>query len=51
MEEIKDAIYFLGVVHANALTAVWYFILTQTSHSTNTVHMRPAKGFRGNKKA
>ena len=26
-------------------------ILTQTSHITNTVHMRPAKGFRGNKKA
>lgn len=25
--------------------------LTQTSHITNTVHMRPAKGFRGNKKA
>lgn len=24
---------------------------TQTSHITNTVHMRPAKGFRGNKKA
>lgn len=28
MEEIKNGIYFLGVVHANALTAVWYFILT-----------------------
>ena len=26
-------------------------IYTQTSHITNTVHMRPAKGFRGNKKA
>ena len=26
-------------------------IKTQTSHITNTVHMRPAKGFRGNKKA
>lgn len=25
--------------------------LTQTSHITNTVHMRTAKGFRGNKKA
>ena len=24
---------------------------SQTSHITNTVHMRPAKGFRGNKKA
>ena len=28
MDEIKTGIYFLGVVHANALTAVWYFIIT-----------------------
>lgn len=28
MEEIKSGIYFLGVIHANALTAVLYFILT-----------------------
>ena len=28
-----------------------FFVRTQTSHITNTVHMRPAKGFRGNKKA
>ena len=27
------------------------FFISQTSHITNTVHMRPAKGFRGNKKA
>lgn len=27
------------------------FNVSQTSHITNTVHMRTAKGFRGNKKA
>ena len=30
---------------------IYLSCITQTSHITNTVHMRTAKGFRGNKKA